>query len=98
MFNDVAHHQCKHAHTHFSYLTIRPRPTVSCKRVSGLIKADKTCHGLAVIVIHYSFILPQHFLYNLKISYSCLDKHSNCTEHGQCIHDTFKKNGQHNVF
>ena len=43
---------------------------VNGKRVSGHIKADKTC-GRAVIIIHYSIILPQHFLYNLNISCTC---------------------------
>ena len=38
------------------------KANVNGKRVSGHIKADKTC-GRAVIIIHYSIILPQHFLY-----------------------------------
>ena len=33
------------------------KANVNCKRVSGHIKADKTC-GRAVIIIHYSIILP----------------------------------------
>ena len=46
------------------------KANVNCKRVSGHMKADKTC-GRAVIIIHYAIILPQHFLYNLNISCTC---------------------------
>ena len=46
------------------------KANVNGKRVSGHIKADKTC-GRAVIIIHYSIILPQHFLYNKNISCTC---------------------------
>ena len=65
------------------------KANVNCKRVSGHIKADKTC-GRAVIIIHYSIILPQHFLYNLNISCTCQRpdakiNRGNCTEHVQCI-------------
>ena len=65
------------------------KATVSCKRVSGHIKADKTC-GRAVIIIHYSIILPQHFLYIFNISCSYQRQEAwinsgNCTEHAQCI-------------
>ena len=48
----------------------------------------KAC-GRAAIIIHYSIILPRHFLYNLNISctYQRQDAGTNadnCTEHAHC--------------
>ena len=55
---------------HTQYFSIT-KANVNGKRVSGHIKADKTC-GRAVIIIHYSIILPQYFLYNnLNIACTC---------------------------
>ena len=55
----------------YTEIMLNNKANVNSKRVSGHIKADKTC-GRAVIIIHYSIILPQHFLYMSKTG--CLDK------------------------
>ena len=49
------------------WLTIRPLLVVNVFLVT--LELTKAC-GRAVIIIHYSIILPQHILYNLNISWT----------------------------
>ena len=49
------------------YVGLNSHHTISSVHVSGHI--TEACER-AVIIIHYSIILPQHILYNLNISWT----------------------------